>query len=395
MEENNNSNPFSIDTSGLNLKPAFASDYVPNYGDQRSSSVGGPEPIATKRSHDINFYGNGSGFFAIWIVNLLLSLLTLGLYTPWARVRTRRYFYQNTFVNSEPFSYLADPKRILLGFIIVMGLIVGYNVANTINPFYGMGASLILALIFPFLLQRTLRFMSRNSAYCSVRGTFSGTVFGAYCAVIGYGLVSIFSFGLLTPLWAKKKKEFFYDNFGWGNLKGRFQATLADFYILYIKMFFLILGTIIAAFSLIAALSTTMTRVSTELAPLIAGGLGVLAYLFIYLLIFSFYYCASNNLCWNNFHFSSEGKSVIHFNSSLSTLSYMGIIISNAIMTLLTLGLYYPWAKVRLYNYRVSSMKVHMGSIASVKQVHGSDGGSLGDSALEAMDMDIGFDFGL
>ena len=41
----------------------------------------------------LEFTGSGSEYFRIWIVNLLLTLVTLGLYYPWAKVRRLRYFY--------------------------------------------------------------------------------------------------------------------------------------------------------------------------------------------------------------------------------------------------------------------------------------------------------------
>ena len=57
------------------------------------------------------FKGTASQYFGIWIVNLLLTIITLGIYTPWAKVRTKRYFYGNTLLDGSPFDYLASPDR--------------------------------------------------------------------------------------------------------------------------------------------------------------------------------------------------------------------------------------------------------------------------------------------
>ncbi len=47
------------------------------------------------------FHGNASEYFGIWIVNILLTIITLSLYAPWAKVRRLRYFYGNTeFLNA-------------------------------------------------------------------------------------------------------------------------------------------------------------------------------------------------------------------------------------------------------------------------------------------------------
>ena len=45
----------------------------------------------------MQFTGQAGEYFRVWIVNVLLSVVTLGLYSPWARVRTRQYFYGHTW----------------------------------------------------------------------------------------------------------------------------------------------------------------------------------------------------------------------------------------------------------------------------------------------------------
>ena len=50
----------------------------------------------------LEFSGSGGEFFRVWIVNLLLTILTLGFYTPFARRRTAQYFYSHTLVGEQP-----------------------------------------------------------------------------------------------------------------------------------------------------------------------------------------------------------------------------------------------------------------------------------------------------
>jgi hypothetical protein len=42
------------------------------------------------------FRGEAREYFRIWIVNLALGIVTLGVYSAWAKVRSERYFYGNT-----------------------------------------------------------------------------------------------------------------------------------------------------------------------------------------------------------------------------------------------------------------------------------------------------------
>ena len=59
------------------------------------------------------FTGKAGEFFAIWIVNVALTILTLGIYSAWAKVRTHQYFYGNTYLADASFRYTANPVQIL------------------------------------------------------------------------------------------------------------------------------------------------------------------------------------------------------------------------------------------------------------------------------------------
>ena len=68
--------------------------------------------------HDFEFRGTGGEFFRIWILNLALTLLTFGIYSAWAKVRTRRYLYGNTYIAGHALDYDPSPWRILIGRLI-------------------------------------------------------------------------------------------------------------------------------------------------------------------------------------------------------------------------------------------------------------------------------------
>ena len=65
------------------------------------------------REEAFTFTGSGSEYFRIWIVNLILSVVTLGIYSAWAKVRRLEYFYRNTRVAGASFDYHGRPLAIL------------------------------------------------------------------------------------------------------------------------------------------------------------------------------------------------------------------------------------------------------------------------------------------
>ena len=62
---------------------------------------------------DCIFEGSAREWFGIWIINPLLSIFTIGIYSAWAKVRTQKYFYGNTFVAGRSFDYHAAGGKIL------------------------------------------------------------------------------------------------------------------------------------------------------------------------------------------------------------------------------------------------------------------------------------------
>ena len=117
----------------------------------------------------IVFTGSGSEYFRIWIVNLLLTLVTLGLYYPWAKVRRLRYFHGNTLVGGEPLGFHADPKKMLKGYLLVGVLLALYSVAGHFDAVAGLIAFVAVMLIWPALLKSSMQFRLANTSWRGLR----------------------------------------------------------------------------------------------------------------------------------------------------------------------------------------------------------------------------------
>ena len=77
-------------------------------------------PFALGRQYAFSFKGTAAEYFGIWIVNILLTIITLGFYAPWAKVRRLRYFYGNTWFIQRRFDFTGVPVKILAGRIIAL-----------------------------------------------------------------------------------------------------------------------------------------------------------------------------------------------------------------------------------------------------------------------------------
>src|SRR5438445_12399667 len=130
---------------------------------------------ADERLVQPEFTGTATEYFRIWIVNLFFTLATLGIYSAWAKVRKRRYFYGSTRLDWDSFDYFASPKAILNGRIIAVAIFAIYALAGELYPQsrYAFWAVGVLAL--PWLVVRALAFNSRNSADRGLRFNFEAT----------------------------------------------------------------------------------------------------------------------------------------------------------------------------------------------------------------------------
>jgi uncharacterized membrane protein YjgN (DUF898 family) len=105
-------------------------------------------------------------------VNICLTIVTLGIYSPWAKVRRKRYFYPNSLLSGSSFHYRASPKAILKGRIIVFAAFVIYSIAKQFDPNFGLVLLIVLFFLLPAVLILALHFNAVNSVYRNERFGF-------------------------------------------------------------------------------------------------------------------------------------------------------------------------------------------------------------------------------
>ena len=135
----------------------------------------------TSNNNELSFSGSGKEFFGIWIVNVLLTICTLGIYSAWAKVRTVNYFYGNTKLEgNSSFSYTANPVSILKGRIIAFVVLMAYTFMSESSPLLGSLIFILVALLVPFVIVSSMKFKMYNTEYRGLRFGFVGTVGEAY-----------------------------------------------------------------------------------------------------------------------------------------------------------------------------------------------------------------------
>ena len=367
--------------------------------------------------HRFEFTGTGAEYFRIWVVNLLLTILTLGIYSAWAKVRRLQYFYRNTRVAGAIFDYHGNPKSILKGRLLALSLLAAYKISYDISATATIVIALILAGIMPWLLARSFRFKMINSSYRGLRFHFAGTVAGAYrmlilfpimLAVTGFFVWSLAtSFAqrpglgviLLTailpllalagtiPLAHFLLKRYQHDNAYFGQTPFFFQARAGEFFKIYGKAVgFFFLGSIPAGiFGFLTARVFAFLQ-TTMFGWLFALLYGVLSAYAFYLFVRPYLESRIQNLVWNQTEMGMH-----KFESTTQARKLLWIHASNLLLITLTLGLYKPFAVVRLIKYRVESMAlIPDANLEEFLADHTSDNaGAIGQEAGDLFDIDI------
>jgi len=291
----------------------------------------------------INFHGTSREYFGIWIVNLLLSIVTLGIYSAWAKVRRLTYFNNKTEIQGYSFGYHATGSQILKGRVVAFVALIAINIISQIAPVAGGILAISLLFALPWFLNSSLKFGARMTSYRNIRLDWHGTYWKTFLFFLIGPLIGIVSFGLLYPLFSKKYYQYYATHHSYGTTRFESEPKTSSFYFAFLIAFsfpLLLIYTSVAA-SLFYSLDFPSEPL-VQFVPL------MLLWFFVGNHIYG-------TLCRNALLKSLKLQDVAAFGTTLQPLKYLWISLSNAVVIILSLGLMVPWAKIRAYKYLANS----------------------------------------
>lgn len=342
------------------------------------------------------FTGTASEYFGIWIVNVLLTIVTLGIYSAWAKVRRNRYFYGNTVVLGRAFEYHAGGMQIFIGRVIVFAFIVVANILAAIHPLFSVLTTILVLIALPWLIVRGLRFNARVTSYRNVRFDFTGTAGGAFVCVMLGSLVAFLSLGLLAPFASRWLNRYVFNNLRYGNRPFETDPKIGALYrALLIPALMVVLGLVVlaglVAIAVVGMQANDPGAFEHDAAMLmIVSGMYIVTFglLIIYALAGLIYRAAVHNVVWSSTRI--DGRHLLR--SDLSRARYAWIAISNVVVTMLTLGLMRPWAAVRLARYVAEHTAIRIdGEIGEVFTQFQASGAAVGAEYMSMEGIDFGF----
>jgi uncharacterized membrane protein YjgN (DUF898 family) len=313
------------------------------------------------------FHGSGATFFGIWIVNTLLTLVTFGIYYPWARAKVLRYSHAKTELDGSAFSFSGTGNELFKGFIIAMAMI-GVWYSLLIASYYGILKgelvfcipliALVLAAFaaVPYFTHGAMKYRTSRTTWRQIRFGYDGNrreYIGKYFV---WGLLTVVTLGFYSIVIPAKQMQYIYKHIRVGTGRLNFNGTTGDYLMLSI------FGSIVSVVT--------------------------------FGIYFFWYFRDTLRYTFNNISLEIDGQQ--HSLKTDITTGQVFLMLISWILLPLTLGLAYPW--LAMYNERVITNSISFTTtpdFAKLGQINTENANATGMDGLDLLDVDSGMILGM
>ena len=308
--------------------------------------------------HLLSFHGSGGTLFGIYLVNILLTLMTLGVYSFWGKVKVRSYILRQTEFNGDRLGYHGTGKEILFGFLKALVIfIIPIVLLNMVPQLTGAGVSIkmvtgflfygLIVLFVPLAMVGAWRYRLSRTSWRGIRFSFRGKTEDFLRLFLTGSFLTIITLGLYYPFFATQRHGFMVSHSYFGSQKFDFDGNGHELF----KPF------------LLALLLTLPT-------------LGMCWYWFL---------ARKQRFFWEHTSFGQ-----MRFQSTVTGGKLLSLHSGNFLLFFLTLGLAYPWVLVRKINFYFQYLRLQ-GSLELENIKQEARAASATGEGLTSF-MDVGFD---
>jgi uncharacterized membrane protein YjgN (DUF898 family) len=172
-----------------------------------------PEAEERQAISNVAFTGKALPLFKLLLKNIVLTILTLGIYRFWAKTWLRRYFWNNVTIEKEPFEYTGQPKELFMGFLIALAVLVPFGIfdnysASLVGSYpnlqipYSIAFYSALYLLIQFAFYRMWRYRMTRTAWRGIHFGLDGTARKFVALSLFWTVITILTLGLASP-WSR------------------------------------------------------------------------------------------------------------------------------------------------------------------------------------------------
>jgi uncharacterized membrane protein YjgN (DUF898 family) len=347
-----------------------------------------PPEAESPSDHRLTFHGSGSTLLGIHVVNVLFVLLTLGVYYCWAKTRIRRYLYSETAFEGDRFAYHGTGKELLLGFlkafvVFFLPILVVLIVLDRLDVDVGIKSAaawflntLVLYCIFtPVAMVGSRRYRLTRTSWRGIRFSFRGKAWTFIPIFVKGYVLSLLTLGLYYPFYLTRRQGFMVSNAYFGNERFGFDGRGWELFRSYVL-------------SIVPGVATLAVGwIARRAGHAWLGNLAFLLTLPTLVVCWVWYLARKRRFFWDHTSFGAA-----RFRSTVTGNALLGLYAVNAVLLLLTIGLAWPWVRVRniRFAFRYLSLEgpLDLERIQQQAQVASATGEGL------AGFLDTGFDLG-
>lgn len=307
------------------------------------------------------YFGKGSEFAIIFLKNLLLTIITLGLYYPWAKVERLKYHYQSTELDKSRFAFHGTGKEVFKGFIkvyiflLILYTFLIYGTLSNSPKILGFALAafyLCFFLIIPFAIHGAIRYRASRSSWKGIYFKYLGDKMELFWKCLTGLLLSVLTLGIYTPWFLVDLRKYILSHLRFGNLSFDFKGEGSSLFWInfkFVLLFYLTLG------------------------------------------IYSFWYYKE---LWafyaNNTEITQNGKKV-NFRLNMQAGDVFELVVVNFLLIAFTFGLATPWVVARTLKFMFRFLEIEEGlDTNSIKQVkYDNYDDASGDDFLDFLDIDL------
>lgn len=332
------------------------------------------------------FRGTGGEFFRIWIVNIMLTIVTFGIYSAWAKVRTNRYLYANTYLNHSSFEYHAEPIKILIGRLIVVALYGLFLISSQFsgNFYIATPIFIIFILAIPLLFRQAIAFRLKNTSYRNIPFSYHATIFSFYKFFIIHFFLNMLTFGFAFPYTYARYKALIIDNASYGNGNFSFSGKASYLYSMFLK-FFAVMMILGMASSVIFGTMSEHEDQAINTILMIFIVVGYIAFIIVMVLMQGIVDAIISNWIRNHTMLKSA-----NLKGEMSPIRLGFIVFTNMLLVVLTLGIYYPWAKVRYLKYVMEHTAINCQDYDQFISTGYEKSSAFAEETVDFLDIDLG-----
>ena len=332
----------------------------------------------------IGFHGTGGGLFKIMLVNWILTILTIGIYSFWGKTKVRRYLCEQSSFAGDRFHYHGTGGELLKGALIFGGMFGLFNLGlYTIEQTWGLQAraigeitgALLIVLLLPMIMVGAFRYRLSRTAWRGIRFSFRGTRKGALWLYIKGIVLMIFTLYLYWPYFIVNIQKFWRNGAYFGSQPFKYDGKGGDLFKAFLLLILLYVVCVAVPMSLPALIpgieqNTVFAVYMVMMIPLMVAGLYFTVFL-------------------ERYHWSKTQFADGRFHYDATTWQWFLLNFTNFLIIVVTLGFGIPFATVRSRRFLADHLSV-VGNMQLSKVVQEAQRSSaLGEGAADGFDMDI------